>query len=113
MIFKIVECFLGNIEFLCFNPIIFTECKTINATVRGDILILFSYRFLKKIEFNMTCFFCKICRGDDVVFMRMKRFKECTGKAPDEPRPVPAGISARLAISRYRASNPNNFKAHE
>jgi hypothetical protein len=38
-----------------------------------------------------------------LLVVSMESFQESAQKLPDEPRPVPAGISAMLVISRFRA----------
>ena len=80
------------------------------AAERGDVLILLADRLAEPVDLDMACLFGKFTRMHDASGMGMKARNSAVVKLPDEPSPVPAGISASVVISICGGPKSNSFR---
>jgi len=70
------------------------------TAVGGYVLVLLTDRLAQKINFDMTGLLGEFNWMNEISVEGMERLEEAVVKLPEEPRPVPDGMSAILAISR-------------
>ena len=75
------------------NAVILVEFETRNAAVCGDELVLLADWVAKQVDLDVGGLLGERMRADDIALADGR-----ARKLPDEPRPVPAGMSAILAI---------------
>jgi hypothetical protein len=98
-VLQIVEHFVANGRGSDRNAVILVEFKARNAAVCGDELVLLADWVAKQVDLDVGGLLGERMRADDIALADGR-----ARKLPDEPRPVPAGMSAILAISCGRPS---------
>ena len=80
--------------------------KQVMPPKAADVLILLADWFFQQIDFDMTSLFGQFPGGTKFRFIVCSARSNAVVKLPDEPSPVPAGMSERLTISRYGPVTP-------
>ena len=93
------------------DAVVLVEFETGNPSVSGDELVLLPDRFAQQVNLDVAGFLGDRMRADDVALAGVQGARSnAVVKLPDEPSPVPAGMSAILAIS-IRSSVPTSSMA--
>ena len=74
-------------------------------------MVLLADRFLEEIDLDFARLLGQLGRDAQFFFQACRALSSAVVKLPEEPRPVPAGISAMEVISSERSAMPSREKA--
>ena len=83
------------------HPAFTIEREACNAPEHRDILVLLADGLPQPVDLDFAGLLREVLFWHDLFLESMQACSSPVIKLPDEPRPVPAGISDMLVISRY------------
>lgn len=111
IVFEIEERLFRNAGRAVFDAAVFVKREGRDATDGGDILVLLADGLAEFVELDIAGLLGEFGGETKLFFDVCSALSRAVVKLPEEPRPVPPGMSAIEVSSRWGSVTPVSFRA--
>ena len=111
MVLQVVERALADLQRPGLDLPVGQEAEAGDPAEGRDVLVLLADRLLENVDLDLASLLGQLAGCTRFFMWACSALSRAVVKLPDEPRPVPAGMSAMLVISSRRSCPPQTVAA--